>query len=224
MADHLAASPYFDLIISIVNIGKASRVLEEAKKMGITGGTITIAHGTVSSGLLRRLGLLEVRKEVLFMVSERKHTIPAIDHIVDVLRLNEPNKGIIFSTALSNLLGTQGKRYDLHLSDPLEEATHELFFSVVPVGEGNTVVDVVKGAGGAGATIMHGFGAFAETVIKVFGIEISSEKDIVLNLVDKADADQIEDALVKNMNFDEKDTGILFSVDAHHVRGVYTRK
>lgn len=224
MSEHLTTSPYFDLIISIVNIGKASRVLEEAKKMGITGGTITIAHGTVSSGLLRKLGLYEVRKEVLFMVSERKNTIHAIDHIVDVLNLSEPNKGIIFSTALSNLIGTQGKRYDLHKSDPLEESTHELFFSVVPVGKGDKVVNVVKEAGGAGATIMHGVGAFAETVIKVFGIEISSEKDIVLNLVDKDIADQIEDALVENMNFKESDTGIMFSVDAHHVRGVYTRK
>jgi len=35
---------FYDIIFVVVNIGKASRVLEEAKKCGITGGSIL--HGS----------------------------------------------------------------------------------------------------------------------------------------------------------------------------------
>lgn len=224
MSEQSTNKRYFDLIVTIVNIGKASRVLEEAKKQGVTGGTITLAHGTVSSGLLRKLGLMEVRKEVLFMVSDRMFTNDAIDHLNETFKLNEPNKGIIFSVPLSNILGTQGQRFDLHETDPIEDATHELFFSIVPNGVGDDVVDAVRSIGASGGTILHGLGAFAETVTKVFGIEINSERDIVLNLVDKAIADQVEETLTTNINYQDRDSGILFSMDAHHVRGIYQKK
>ncbi len=212
---------YFDLIFVIVNIGKASRVLAEAKKIGITGGTITLGHGTVNSGLLRRMGLSEVRKEVLLMVSKRDLTLPTIAHIKKTFRLEESNRGIVFSTRVSSLVGTQGQRYDMHMDDTSLEATHELFVSIVSADEGENVVDAVREAGGAGGTIISGLGAFAETVTKVFGIEISSEKDIVLNLVGKHLADSIERHLVKKVDFSDKDSGILFSIDVENVRGIY---
>lgn len=212
---------YFDLIFTIVNIGKASRVLAEAKKKGISGGTITLGRGTINSGLLRKLGFHEVRKEVLLMVSERKNTLPAIEHIQQTFHLDQPNRGIIFSTPLSSVVGTHGERLNLQQGDTSLETTHELFISVTTEGRGEEVVDAVKAAGGTGGTILHGLGAFAETVIKVFGIEINSEKDIVLNLVPKKIADQVEQTLVEQLPFHEKDFGILFSVDAQNVKGVY---
>ncbi|NLB99391.1 MAG: hypothetical protein GX788_07175, partial [Lactobacillales bacterium] len=67
------------------------------------------------------------------------------------------------------------------------------------------------------------YGAFAETVTRVFGIEINSEKDIVINLVDKQMANQIEEELTRNIHFQDSDSGIMFSVDAQNVRGIYIK-
>lgn len=214
---------YYDLIVVIVNIGKASRVLAEAKKIGITGGTISLAYGTVSSGLLRKLGLSEIRKEILLMVSQRKHTVLAINHVKETFHLEEPNRGIIFSTPLSTVIGTHNQDTALHETDPAADPTHEMFVTIVPEGEGNNVVDIVRNAGGAGGTIIPAYGAFAETVTRVFGIDIHSEKDIVINLVEKKIANQIESQLTDKINFQDKDTGILFSVDAQNVRGIYIK-
>ena len=214
---------YYDLIVVIVNIGKASRVLAEAKKIGITGGTISLAYGTVSSGLLRKLGLSEIRKEILLMVSQRKHTVLAINHVKETFHLEEPNRGIIFSTPLSTVIGTHNQDTALHETDPVSDPTHEMFVTIVPEGEGNNVVDIVRNAGGAGGTIIPAYGAFAETVTRVFGIDIHSEKDIVINLVEKKIANQIESQLTDKINFQDKDTGILFSVDAQNVRGIYIK-
>ena len=214
---------YYDLIVVIVNLGKASRVLAEAKKIGITGGTISLAHGTVNSNLLRKLGLSEIRKEVLLMVSQRKHTVLTINHITDTFHLEEPNRGIIFSTPLSTVVGTHNQLSDLHDTDPVSDPTHEMFVTIVPEGDGDTVVEVVRQGGGAGGTIIPAYGAFAETVTRVFGIEINSEKDIVINLVDKEAANQIEEELARNIQFQDSDSGIMFSVDAQNVRGIYIK-
>lgn len=214
---------YYDLIVVIVNLGKASRVLAEAKKIGITGGTISLAHGTVNSNLLRKLGLSEIRKEVLLMVSQRKHTVLTINHITDTFHLEEPNRGIIFSTPLSTVMGTHNQLSDLHDTDPVSDPTHEMFVTIVPEGDGDTVVEVVRQGGGAGGTIIPAYGAFAETVTRVFGIEINSEKDIVINLVDKQMANQIEEELTRNIHFQDSDSGIMFSVDAQNVRGIYIK-
>ena len=214
---------YYDLIVVIVNLGKASRVLAEAKKIGITGGTISLAHGTVNSSLLRKLGLSEIRKEVLLMVSQRKHTVLTINHITDTFHLEEPNRGIIFSTPLSTVVGTHNQLSDLHDTDPVSDPTHEMFVTIVPEGDGDTVVEVVRQGGGAGGTIIPAYGAFAETVTRVFGIEINSEKDIVINLVDKQMANQIEEEFTRNIHFQDSDSGIMFSVDAQNVRGIYIK-
>src|SRR5699024_2665867 len=202
---------YYDLIVVIVNLGKASRVLAEAKKIGITGGTISLAHGTVNSSLLRKLGLSEIRKEVLLMVSQRKHTVLTINHITDTFHLEEPNRGIIFSTPLSTVVGTHNQLSDLHDTDPVSDPTHEMFVTIVPEGDGDTVVEVVRQGGGAGGTIIPAYGAFAETVTRVFGIEIHSEKDIVINLVDKQTANQIEEELTRSIQFQDSNSGIMFS-------------
>lgn len=214
---------YYDLIVVILNLGKASRVLAEAKKIGITGGTISLAHGTVNSNLLRKLGLSEIRKEVLLMVSQRKHTVLTINHVTDTFHLEEPNRGIIFSTPLSTVVGTHDQLSDLHDTDPISDPTHEMFVTIVPEGDGDTVVEVVRQGGGAGGTIIPAYGAFAETVTRVFGIEIHSEKDIVINLVDKQTANQIEEELTRSIQFQDSNSGIMFSVDAQNVRGIYIK-
>ena len=52
------------LTIVIVNCGMASKVLKEAKKKGVSGGTILIGKGIVGSKLSRILGIDEARKEI----------------------------------------------------------------------------------------------------------------------------------------------------------------
>lgn len=212
---------FYDMIFVIVNIGKASRVLAEAKTQGVSGGTMTLGLGTISSGLLRKLGFHEVRKEILIMACERERTLPVIDHLARTFHLEQPNHGIIFSTPLVSLVGTHGERLEMEREDEHPVTTHELFLTIVPEGDGGTILEAVQAAGASGGTLLHGLGTFAETVTKVFGIELSSRKDIVLNLVPLELADAVEQALLDNYPFEGKDTGIFFSVEAENVRGIH---
>lgn len=62
----LQASPgtrEYELICVVVNFGLGSRVLSMAKKNGITGGTIALGRGTVSSRIAEFWGSLMFAKK-----------------------------------------------------------------------------------------------------------------------------------------------------------------
>ena len=59
------------LSVAVVDSDMGSRVLAEAKKIGVTGGTIFLGRGTVQSHLLCFLGLDKTQKEIVFMVSKK---------------------------------------------------------------------------------------------------------------------------------------------------------
>ena len=54
----------FELIYAIVNFGKGSKVMREAKKSGVSGGTIILAKGTAKGVIADFLGLSDIRKEM----------------------------------------------------------------------------------------------------------------------------------------------------------------
>lgn len=220
MTEKIENTRFYDVIFVVVNIGKASRVLEEAKKCGITGGTIMHGSGTVSSSLLRTIGFYEVKKEILFMVCAREKTQAAIDHISSLFHFELPNRGILFTSPVSHLLGTHGERLHLDDKDMHSVSGHEAFFTLVAAGSGDEVVEAAAAAGARGGTLFHGTGAFAEQCRKVFGIEVDNGKDIIMNLVTSDVAPAVEAAIVERMQLDAPGNGILFSLDAENVRGV----
>jgi hypothetical protein len=211
---------FYDIIFVVVNIGKASRVLEEAKKCGITGGSILHGSGTVSSTLLRTIGFYEVKKEILFMVCARDKTQPAIDHISSLFHFELPNRGILFTSPVAHLLGTHGERLHMVEEDGHPTSGHEAVFTLVAAGLGDEVVEAAAAAGARGGTLFHGTGAFAEKCRKVFGIELDNGKDIIMNLVTFDVAPAVEAAIVERMQLDVPGNGLLFSFDAENVRGV----
>lgn len=220
VSDQLEKDVLYDAIFVIVNIGKANKVLAEAKKKGITGGTIFPASGTVSSNLLRTIGFNEVKKEILFMVSARENTAPAVDHITTLFDFEQPNRGILFSTPVVHLLGTHGENLDG--TGPIIPLApeYEAFLTMVEAGFGEFVVEAARSAGARGGTLFHGHGVLTEPLQKVFAIELAPHQDIVITLVTASIADAVEAAIVDRLHLDEPGNGILFSFDAENVRGI----
>lgn len=220
VSTQLEKDGFYDVIFVIVNIGKASKVLAEAKKKGITGGTIFSASGTVSSNLLRTIGFQEVKKEILFMVSARENTSPAIEHISTLFEFEQPNRGILFSTPVSHLLGTHGELLNLDVQAIPSAPGHECFLTVAPAGSGDAVVAAASLAGSRGGTLFHGQGVLTDPLQMLFGIGLDSAQDIVMNLVTASVADAVEAAIVERLQLDEPGNGILFSFDAENVHGI----
>ena len=93
-------------IVTIVERGKADKVVDKAKKAGARGATILYGRGTGQSEALEFFNIhIEASKEIILILSETDRYKPIYDAIVEAGRLNEPGTGIIFTFLVSELLG-----------------------------------------------------------------------------------------------------------------------
>ena len=60
-----------ELISVIVTFGLGSKILHKAKKHGALGGTIALAKGTSNRGIWEFLGLSDIRKEIVYIMSDK---------------------------------------------------------------------------------------------------------------------------------------------------------
>lgn len=96
-------SDAYKLIVTIVNRGKAEKVVDVSHQAGAEGGTILEARGTAVRLLL---GIsIEPEKEIVLTLIEKDKAQTVLDAIVKEVELNEPNKGIAFMISLDQVVG-----------------------------------------------------------------------------------------------------------------------
>lgn len=204
----------------IVNTGKGTDVLWEAKKIGVTGGTIFLGKGTVRNRILELLGFDEVKKEIIIMLSDagledKIHTV-----ITEKFQMDKPNYGIIFSLPVKKVIG-------INYCPPLEarmgvksDMEYEVIFTIIDRGQADEVVDAAKDAGAPGATIINARGSGAHEDSKFFGIHIEPEKEIVLVVVKKEKTGAIIESIKNRLDIDEPGGGIVFVMDVTRTSGL----
>lgn len=93
----------YKLIVTIVNKGKAEKVVDVSQRAGAEGGTIFFGRGTAVRLLL---GIsIEPEKEIVLTLIEKDKAQTVLDAIVKEARLDEPNKGIAFVISLDQVVG-----------------------------------------------------------------------------------------------------------------------
>jgi nitrogen regulatory protein PII len=218
----LQASPgtrEYELICVVVNFGLGSRVLSMAKKNGITGGTIALGRGTVSSRIAAFLGLTDVRKEIVFMVAPRHLGRNALKMFADELHLNRPKQGIAFAMPVGAFLGTG--QYDYEFSDNGGAGSvYRAVFVVVDKGKGEEVMDAARAVGARGGTIINARGSSIHETSKFLNMEIEPEKEMVMILAKDDLADQIVTAVRDQLQIDRPGKGIIFVQTVKEVYGV----
>lgn len=205
----------------IVNESYGSRVLKEAKKLGIVGGTVFYGEGTVRSSLLNMLGLEEVRREVVFLLTTSEKATEAIDHLDNKFQLDKPNHGIAFTVPLSHLSGVRGmEENNLEQIRKEREEMHQAICVVVDRGDSDRVMEAAEKAGARGGTIIHARGSGVEERKRFFQFDIDPEKDIVMILSESSQADHIVDSIHSELDLDKPNHGVLFKIDVSETRGL----
>jgi nitrogen regulatory protein PII len=93
----------YKLIVTIVNKGKAEKVVDISRQAGAEGGTILYGHGTAVRLLL---GIsIEPEKEIVLTLIEKEKAQAVLAAIVKEMALNEPHKGIAFVISLDQVVG-----------------------------------------------------------------------------------------------------------------------
>lgn len=212
------------LILSciIVNSGMASKILNEAKEIGVSGGTIFLGKGTVKNHILEMLGLDEAKKEILLLVSENKLEEQIHEVLTEKFHMNKPNNGIIFSLPVKRIVGA--KNYSTPVAGTKigggNHMEYELIFTIVDRGLGQEVVDAATSAGARGATIINARGSGIHEHSKFFAMNIEPEKEMVLIIIQKQKTDAIVDSIREAMKIDEPGRGIIFVLDVNRTSGL----
>ena len=97
---------------------------------------------------------------------------------------------------------------------------HEVIFAIVNSGFAEEAMDIARGCGARGGTIINARGVAREDAAAFFGITIHAEKEILMMVVEKTIRDDILNALYKEMGMGKKAQGIAFSLPVSDVAGL----
>ena len=209
----------YELFCLIVNFGTGSRVLKIARNNGISGGTISLAKGTVASRLLEILDISDTRKEVVMMISEQKRAYDALEALNRELALQKPNHGVAFSVSVAGLVGMRKINYNKH-REGSGNTMNSAIFVIVDRGNAEEVVDAAKTAGARGATVINARGSGIHETQMLFNMEIEPEKEIVLILAQKDIVAPVVSSIREKTKLDEPGNGVLFVLDVNQIYGV----
>lgn len=222
-----------DLVVCIVKHGEGDKCLKFASQKGVQGGTIFFGEGTAQAGILRKLGLDKIKKEIALYVAETKTAQEAMHFIIEKIDFSNKNKGISFRMPLTDALGIVSKQSvqgndieintepDRNRLEPKERKDmYQAIFVIVNEGEAEQVMDAAQSAGAQGGTVIQGHGAGGYETKKVFNMEIEPEKEMVLIISPLNQTHAITSKINETLELDKPNTGILFVMELSETIGI----
>lgn len=209
----------YRLIHIIVAKGKASKILSEAKKLGVKGGTIYLAKGTIKSKLLNFLSIYEQEKEMIIICAQESKSIELVERIYEKFNLHKKNSGIIFTTNINDVIGY----FDAEeiQKNEVNNPMYKLITTIVDKGKAEDVVDLANEKGARGATILNARGSGSKETLKLFNMEIEPEKEVVLIISDTKISEDIIHHISEKMELRKPGKGILFAQEISDARGMF---
>ena len=96
----------YDLIITIVNRGFSSDVIDVSKEAGAEGGTILHGRGSGIHDTTKLFGIcIEPEKEVVLTLIDKTKTDAVVNAISNKVNINKPGKGIVFVIDVKRVAG-----------------------------------------------------------------------------------------------------------------------
>jgi len=210
-----------DLIIAIVNFGKASKLMKTAKKNGVSGGTIFLGKGTANDVILHKLGITDIRKEIVLMATPEDKTVEVLNSLNEKYEFDKPNHGIAVSTSLDNLCGHPGSKYYKSKEIRENKNMYLAIFVIVDKGNADDVIDAATLAGARGATVVNARGSGIHEQQMLFSFPIEPEKEIVLIISDREKSHEIVEKIRTDFEIDKPGKGILFTINLNEAYGLY---
>lgn len=207
----------------VINSGMGSKILKEAKQIGVSGGTIFLGKGTIKNHFLELLGLDELKKEIVIMVTEKELEDQIHEVLTKKFHMDKPNHGIIFSSPINKVLGIRNCATSMNepKTGGKDNMEYEAIFTIVERGMGQEVVDAANDAGARGATIINARGSGIHENSKFFAMEIEPEKEIVMVIIQKEKSDEIITSIREAIKIDEPGKGIMFVMDVNKTSGLF---
>ncbi|WP_139343280.1 P-II family nitrogen regulator [Virgibacillus siamensis] len=211
-----------ELVCIIVNTGLGSKIMQTAKKHGISGGTVLVGKGTVKNKILEMLALTNVKKEVILMGSSKGTASQALEKLNEKFKFTKPNHGIAFTTSINQIFGARSFKNDRMVENGgADDKMYHAITVIVEKGNAEDAIDAAADAGSKGGTIINARGSGIHETSKVFSMEIEPEKEIVLIISERDSTDAIVSSIRQKLEIDEPGNGIIFVQDINETYGLY---
>lgn len=211
-----------ELICVIVNSGMGSKVLKTFKKHGICGGTIVLGRGTAHNRIWDYLGLSDIGKEIIYMIADKETAYRVLDIVSHEYKLDKPNHGIAYTTAICATLGTHKYKCD---NVKIERGEDNIMYQVITViidkGKAEDVVEAAISAGSTGGTIVNGRGSGIHETSKLFAMDVEPEKEIVTILSETSMTEAIIAVIRERLRIDEPGNGIIYVQHVNKTYGIF---
>jgi nitrogen regulatory protein PII len=211
-----------ELVCIIVDLGLGSKVMQTAKKHGISGGTVLLGKGTIKNRLLELFAITDVRKEIVLMGTDMATASQVLEKLDEKFKFSKPNHGIAFTTSINRILGARGFNNNQMIERRgADKKMYHAITVIVEKGKAEDVIDAATDAGSKGGTIINARGSGIHETSKLFSMAIEPEKEIVLILSDRKSTEAIVSSIRKKLKIDDPGNGIIFIQDINNTYGVY---
>lgn len=212
------------LLSMIINHSQEEDFIEFLKDKQAGFKNIIHATGTASESVLDYFGLNEIKKCIILSIvpyDMSKYILKELKKDKKI-NINEPGNGIAFTIPLSS--GTQYMidRYkDIEMEDiKMEPANQHLIITIANEGSAETIMSAAKKAGATGGTTINGRGLEPNKIVKVLGLSLEPEKDVVLILAPNNKKNKIMEKIIEKCGSHKEQAGLCFSLPVDHVAGI----
>ncbi|MDR1892235.1 MAG: P-II family nitrogen regulator [Oscillospiraceae bacterium] len=202
----------FVLLCAVVPGGDGSKVLKIARAHGVHGGTVFMGRGTVpKSRLLEFFELTQIRREIVFMLTEHSSAREAMRYIGREFSLHRKNSGICFYSPVNQISGIENlKNITLKVTEGTEQTMYNIIYTVVEKGMAEEVMAAARGAGARGGTIINARGHGIHNNETLFLMPVEPEREIIMILAEAGVTQPIARAVREKLELDVPGKGILF--------------
>lgn len=197
------------IFFTIVERGKANRVLEQAQRMGAQSGTIVLGHGTSRSRFLATRHLAQRTKEILMISAEEELAARLHAMVASSFALTRRHRGIAFTIPFS----------ETGWSDPEAPVSWNLIITIVDRGQGEACIDSARAAGAKGGTVISGRGAGIPAHYWA-DLAIEPHKEIILILTPARNTDEIKRRIIADLDLQRPGGGMLFVLPVTETTGL----
>jgi nitrogen regulatory protein PII len=209
-----------NLMMIIVRCGEARKIIKVAKLLGVSGATIMLGKGTIQNKLFEILEIADSRKEIIMMLCDAKLSLSILDQLNEKFKFYKPHHGIAFTIPVNQIIGSHSM-HDHYVEKGVEKTMYQMITTIVDRGKAEDVIHAAKSAGSKGGTIIHARGSGVHETEKLFNMEISPEKEVVVIIAETELVSQIIEQIRQEMNLDDPGKGIIFTQSIENAYGLY---
>ncbi|MDO5714979.1 MAG: P-II family nitrogen regulator [Tissierellia bacterium] len=214
------------IYIAVVDDHMASKVMDEARKLGVQGATVFYGTYHQKNKFLNILGLECIRKEIMVCVIDKNIEDELHEILGQKFKINEKHCRFSYSKDLDYTYGLIEKNMKMKegkmINQEINKEEYKAIYVIVDKNSGDHVINLAQQKGAKGATVIHGRGAGVKNQDSIFDLVIEPQKELVLFLVRNDDVEEIVNFLRSELEIDSPNKGIIFIMDVNRVYGLHS--